>query len=67
MRDFVPSALAFLVKGEMPRSFKVHHRNSTQKIQTLLVDFGETAMGRVAPVDSGLWLIILLRVITPNG
>jgi len=94
MRDFIPSALAFLMKGEhlivknflvetarlqsrekmvdlfklgqgvMPASFKVHHRNLTQKTESLLADFGETAIGRVAPVDSGLWWIILLRAYT---
>lgn len=94
MRDFIPSALAFLMKGEhlivknflvetarlqsrekmvdlfklgqgvMPASFKVHHCNPTQKTESLLADFGETAIGRVAPVDSGLWWIILLRAYT---
>lgn len=94
MRDFVPSALAFLMKGEpsivknflletarlqsrekmvdlfklgqgvMPASFKVHHCNPTQKTESLIADFGETAIGRVAPVDSGLWWIILLRAYT---
>ncbi|KAF8677309.1 hypothetical protein HU200_046797 [Digitaria exilis] len=94
MRDFIPSALAFLMKGEhlmlqnflvetarlQPRekkvglfklgqgvmlaSFKLHHRNSTQKTENLLADFGETAIGRVAPVDSGLWWIIHLRAYT---
>ncbi|GJM90091.1 hypothetical protein PR202_ga06338 [Eleusine coracana subsp. coracana] len=96
MRDFIPSALAFLMKGEhsivknflvetarlqsrekmvdlfklgqgvMPASFKVHHRNTTQKTESLLADFGETAIGRVAPVDSGLWWIILLRAYTKS-
>ncbi|CAN6226939.1 unnamed protein product [Urochloa humidicola] len=94
MRDFIPSALAFLMKGDhlivknflvetarlqlrekmvdlfklgqgvMPASFKVHHRNPTKKTESLLADFGETAIGRVAPVDSGLWWIILLRAYT---
>ncbi|KAF7083083.1 hypothetical protein CFC21_086901 [Triticum aestivum] len=94
MRDFVPSALAFLMKGEptivknflvetarlqsrekmvdlfklgqgvMPASFKVHHSNHTKKTETLLADFGEIAIGRVAPVDSGLWWIFLLRAYT---
>ncbi|KAK3152045.1 hypothetical protein QOZ80_2BG0153580 [Eleusine coracana subsp. coracana] len=96
MRDFIPSALAFLMKGEhsivknflvetarlqsrekmvdlfklgqgvMPASFKVHHRNTTQETESLLADFGETAIGRVAPVDSGLWWIILLRAYTKS-
>jgi hypothetical protein len=94
MRDFVPSALAFLMKGEplivknflegtahlqsrekmvdlfklaqgvMPASFKVHHSNPTVKTETLVADFGEIAIGRVAPVDSGLWWIFLLNAYT---
>ena len=83
MRDFIPSALAFLMKetarlqsrekmvdlfklgqGVMPASFKVHHCNPTQKTESLLADFGETAIGRVAPADSGLWWITLLRAYT---
>ncbi|XP_010553709.1 PREDICTED: alkaline/neutral invertase A, mitochondrial [Tarenaya hassleriana] len=93
IRDFVPSALAFLLKGEreivrnfllhtlqlqswektvdcyspgqglMPASFKVRtvpiDENNTEDV--LDPDFGESAIGRVAPVDSGLWWIILLR------
>ncbi|KAE9446647.1 hypothetical protein C3L33_21423, partial [Rhododendron williamsianum] len=93
LRDFVPSALAFLLKGEaeivrnfllhtlqlqswektvdcyspgqglMPASFKVRtvplDENKLEEV--LDPDFGESAIGRVAPVDSGLWWIILLR------
>jgi hypothetical protein len=93
IRDFVPSALAFLLKGEgeivrnfllhtlqlqswektvdcyspgqglMPASFKVRivplDENKVEEV--LDPDFGESAIGRVAPVDSGLWWIILLR------
>ncbi|XP_030503686.2 alkaline/neutral invertase A, mitochondrial [Cannabis sativa] len=93
IRDFVPSALAFLLKGEgeivrnfllhtlqlqswektvdcyspgqglMPASFKVRtvplDGNNFEEV--LDPDFGESAIGRVAPVDSGLWWIILLR------
>ncbi|KAL1194216.1 Alkaline/neutral invertase A [Cardamine amara subsp. amara] len=93
IRDFVPSALAFLLKGDgdivrnfllhtlqlqswektvdcyspgqglMPASFKVRtvalDENTTEEV--LDPDFGESAIGRVAPVDSGLWWIILLR------
>ncbi|CAN6440257.1 unnamed protein product [Victoria cruziana] len=95
VRDFVPSALAFLMNGEpdivknfilktlvlqgwekridrftlgegaMPASFKVLHdplRNS----DTIIADFGESAIGRVAPVDSGFWWIILLRAYTKS-
>lgn len=95
IRDFVPSALAFLLNGEgeivknfllhtlqlqswektvdcyspgeglMPASFKVRTvpldgRNGELE-DVLDPDFGESAIGRVAPVDSGLWWIILLR------
>ncbi|KAK9726967.1 hypothetical protein RND81_05G249300 [Saponaria officinalis] len=95
IRDFVPSGIAFLLKGEydivrnfilhtlqlqswektmdchspgqglMPASFKVRtvaldgDDSATEDI--LDPDFGEAAIGRVAPVDSGLWWIILLR------
>ncbi|KAK1377669.1 Alkaline/neutral invertase [Heracleum sosnowskyi] len=95
IRDFVPSALAFLLNGEgeivknfllhtlqlqswektvdchspgqglMPASFKVKTVPIDGKIgeseDVLDPDFGESAIGRVAPVDSGLWWIILLR------
>ncbi|KAG7941836.1 hypothetical protein I3843_16G067200 [Carya illinoinensis] len=73
VRDFVPSALTFLMngwekridrfklgEGAMPASFKVHH-DPIRKLDTLVADFGESAIGRVAPVDSGFWWIILLR------
>ncbi|XP_038716929.1 probable alkaline/neutral invertase B [Tripterygium wilfordii] len=93
VRDFVPSALAFLMNGEheivknfllktlrlqswekkvdlfqlgegvMPASFKVLH-DPVRKYETLIADFGESAIGRVAPVDSGFWWIILLRAYT---
>lgn len=52
-------------QGLMPASFKVRtvpldgDDNATEDI--LDPDFGEAAIGRVAPVDSGLWWIILLR------
>ncbi|XP_020113942.1 LOW QUALITY PROTEIN: neutral/alkaline invertase 1, mitochondrial [Ananas comosus] len=95
IRDFVPSALAFLLKGEteivrnfllhtlqlqswektvdcyspgqglMPASFKVRTvplDGSNEAFEEVLdPDFGESAIGRVAPVDSGLWWIVLLR------
>ncbi|KAK2640190.1 hypothetical protein Ddye_027985 [Dipteronia dyeriana] len=93
IRDFVPSALAFLLKGEgeivrnfllhtlqlqswektvdcyspgqglMPASFKVRSvaLDENRFEEVLDPDFGESAIGRVAPVDSGLWWIILLR------
>ncbi|KAI4388479.1 hypothetical protein MLD38_000802 [Melastoma candidum] len=95
VRDFVPSALAFLMNGEteivknfllktlrlqsrekmvdqfklgegvMPASFKVTH-HPVRNHETLTADFGEAAIGRVAPVDSGFWWIILLRAYTKS-
>ncbi|XP_016686887.1 probable alkaline/neutral invertase D isoform X1 [Gossypium hirsutum] len=95
VRDFVPSALAFLMNGEpeivknfllktlqlqgwekkvdrfklgegaMPASFKVLH-DPVRKLDTIIADFGESAIGRVAPVDSGFWWIILLRAYTKS-
>ncbi|KAH0469542.1 hypothetical protein IEQ34_001100 [Dendrobium chrysotoxum] len=95
VRDFVPSAMAFLMNGEsdivknfllktlqlqswekridrfklgegaMPASFKVLH-DSNRKTDTVVADFGESAIGRVAPVDSGFWWIILLRAYTKS-
>ncbi|XP_009790874.1 neutral/alkaline invertase 3, chloroplastic-like [Nicotiana sylvestris] len=95
IRDFIPSGIAFLLKGEydivrnfilhtlqlqswektmdcyspgqglMPASFKVrtvpldNDESATEDV--LDPDFGEAAIGRVAPVDSGLWWIVLLR------
>ncbi|KAL2922231.1 Alkaline/neutral invertase C mitochondrial [Bienertia sinuspersici] len=95
IRDFVPSALAFLLNGEgdivknfllhtlqlqswektvdcyspgqglMPASFKVRlaYLDGMEGAfeDVLDPDFGESAIGRVAPVDSGLWWIVLLR------
>lgn len=88
MRDFVPCALLFLMKGQseivrnflietlalqssdkqmdcfnagqglMPASFKVETWDDEQ---ILVADFGEHAIGRVTPVDSCLWWLILLR------
>lgn len=95
IRDFIPSGIAFLLKGEydivrnfilhtlqlqswektmdchspgqglMPASFKVRtvplDGDNSVTEDVLDPDFGEAAIGRVAPVDSGLWWIILLR------
>lgn len=88
IRDFVSSALVFLIQGEseivrnfleetlklqpkdrqmdcskpgrglIPASFKVVTENGQERLQA---DFGEHAIARVAPVDSCLWWIILLR------
>ncbi|CAL8995552.1 unnamed protein product [Prunus brigantina] len=95
VRDFVPSALAFLMnredeivknfllktlrlqswekivdqfklgEGVMPASFKVLH-DPVRNFETITADFGESAIGRVAPVDSGFWWIILLRAYTKS-
>lgn len=45
--------------GVMPASFKV--MTNDDKIETLQADFGERAIGRVAPVDSMMWWMLLLR------
>lgn len=45
-------------KGLMPASFGVQKRGSEE---VLVPDFGEHAIARVTPVDSGLWWLILLR------
>lgn len=45
-------------QGLMPASFKVVSSNGKQ---SLVADFGDHAIARVAPVDSCLWWIILLR------
>lgn len=43
--------------GLMPASFKVESQNNRQYLNA---DFGEQAIGRVTPIDSCLWWIILL-------
>ncbi|KAJ7974932.1 Neutral/alkaline invertase [Quillaja saponaria] len=52
-------------QGLMPASFKVRtvplDGDDSASEEVLDPDFGEAAIGRVAPVDSGLWWIILLR------
>ena len=45
-------------QGLMPASFAVRRRGSEE---VLVPDFGEHAIARVAPVDSGFWWLILLR------
>ena len=47
-------------KGLMPASFKVSTDDSGDP--RLVPDFGEKAIARVAPVDSGFWWLYILRV-----
>ncbi|KAK6918157.1 Glycosyl hydrolase family 100 [Dillenia turbinata] len=54
-----------LGEGVMPASFKVF-RDSKSGKDSLIADFGGSAIGRVAPVDSGFWWIILLRSYTKS-
>jgi glycogen debranching enzyme len=89
IRDFVPSALVFLMDGQydivknflqlvakmqsqqkvmegheravglMPASFRVPANGDSD--QEPSADFGDRAIGRVAPVDSAMWWMLLLR------
>jgi len=89
VRDFVPSALVFLMDGKeeivrnflirimqlrnmqqvmegherqvglMPASFRVSPQENCPDI--LSADFGDRAIGRVAPVDSAMWWMLILR------
>ncbi|MEM7581079.1 MAG: glycoside hydrolase 100 family protein, partial [Cyanobacteria bacterium P01_A01_bin.80] len=45
-------------QGLMPASFKVDHSG---KEEYLIADFGEHAIAKVAPVDSGFWWLLMLR------
>ena len=45
-------------EGLMPASFKVEKVDGEQRI---IADFGERAIARVPPVDSGLWWMLLLH------
>ncbi|KAG9152391.1 hypothetical protein Leryth_016762 [Lithospermum erythrorhizon] len=53
-------------KGVMPASFKIKKVKKypdcpdEEQKEVLEADFGGTAIGRVSPVDSGLWWIIML-------
>jgi glycogen debranching enzyme len=44
--------------GLMPASFKVEFKKNGQYLHA---DFGDKAIGRVTPIDSCLWWVILLR------
>jgi glycogen debranching enzyme len=88
VRDFVPTALVFLIQGRpeivrnfliavlelqirerrmdcfqpgqglLPASFKVEVRDG---MESLMGNFGEQVIARVAPIDSCFWWLILLR------
>ena len=89
IRDFVPSAIVYLLDGQpeivrnflqlivelrgqqdemegqqplpgiLPASFKVRRR--ADGVEDIHADFGDRAIGRVAPVDSMMWWILLLQ------
>lgn len=54
-----------LSAGVMPASFKVKREPGNNR-ESMDPDFGGSAIGRVAPVDSGFWWIILLRAYTKS-
>jgi glycogen debranching enzyme len=45
-------------RGLMPASFEVITENGRERLDA---DFGDRAIGRVVPVDSAMWWLILLR------
>ncbi|PON68546.1 Glycosyl hydrolase [Parasponia andersonii] len=49
----------------MPASFEVLY-DPVRKTDIIAADFGESAIGRVAPIDGGFWWIILLRAYTKS-
>lgn len=49
--------------GVMPASFRVQE---TDEGEILQADFGEKAIGRVAPVDSMMWWVIILYIYTES-
>ena len=72
VRNFLKTVLALRTRertvagheiqpGVMPASFRV---KTTDEGETLHADFGEKAIGRVAPVDSMMWWVILLYIYT---
>lgn len=44
--------------GLMPASFRVSRRNGEERLRP---DFGQRAIGRVAPVDAAPWWLLILR------
>lgn len=50
--------------GLMPASFKIV--KDIDNKDRIVADFGERAIGRVAPVDSAMWWMILLRIYVVN-
>jgi hypothetical protein len=48
-------------EGLMPASFKVVQHDGKDALEA---DFGERAIARVTPIDSGFWWLILLRAYT---
>lgn len=50
--------------GVMPASFRVMHDEHGEEF--VQADFGERAIGRVAPVDSMMWWLILLYIYEKN-
>lgn len=49
--------------GVMPASFRVQDTDNGEILQA---DFGEKAIGRVAPVDSMMWWVIILYIYTES-
>jgi glycogen debranching enzyme len=45
-------------EGLIPASFKIEHDGEGER---LVADYGEHAIARVAPVDSGFWWLLILR------
>ncbi len=51
-----------LAPGVLPASFKITREPDGR--ETISADFGDRAIGRVAPVDSMMWWILLVRAYT---
>ncbi len=47
--------------GLMPASFTVAHEADDEGPGRVVADYGQRAIGRVAPVDSALWWLLILR------